>query len=109
MPFIDNINNIFENNINQDIYSDISLLIDVTKLESDIISLYKKNKYCDINNNDMIDKMFDEINSKYKDINNINFTEIKKSVKEEYQKIVEHNNKKYNNIIKIHNYIIDDT
>lgn len=109
MPFIDNINNIFENNINQDIYSDISLLIDVTKLESDIISLYKKNKYCDINNNDMIDKMFDEINNKYKDRNNINFTEIKKSVKEEYQKIVEHNNKKYNNIIKIHNYIIDDT
>ena len=109
MPFIDNINNIFENNINRDIYSDISLLTDVTKLESDIISLYKKNKYCDINNNDMIDKMFDEINSKYKDRNNINFTEIKKSVKEEYQKIVEHNNKKYNNIIKIHNYIIDDT
>ena len=109
MPFIDNINNIFENNINQDIYYDISLLIDVTKLESDIISLYKKNKYCDINNNDMIDKMFDEINNKYKDRNNIKFTEIKKSVKEEYQKIVEHNNKKYNNIIKIHNYIIDDT
>ena len=51
MPFIDNINNIFENNINQDIYSDISLLTDVTKLESDIISLYKKNKYCDKNNN----------------------------------------------------------
>ena len=88
MPFIDNINNIFENNINQDIYSDISLLTDVTKLESDIISLYKKNKYCDINNNEMIDKIFDEINSKYKDRNNINFTKIKKSVKEEYQKIV---------------------
>ena len=109
MPFIDNINNIFENNINRDIYSDISLLTDVTKLESDIISLYKKNKYCDINNNEMIDKIFDEINSKYKDRNNINFTKIKKSVKEEYQKIVEHNNQKYNNIIKIHNYIIDDT
>lgn len=109
MPFIDNINNIFENNINQDIYSDISLLTDVTKLESDIISLYKKNKYCDKNNNEMIDIIFDEINSKYKDRNNINFTKIKKNVKEEYQKIVEHNNQKYNNIIKIHNYIIDDT
>ena len=109
MPFIDNINNIFENNINQDIYSDISLLTDVTKLESDIISLYKKNKYCDINNNEMIDIIFDEINSKYKDRNNINFTKIKKNVKEEYQKIVEHNNQKYNNIIKIYNYIIDDT
>lgn len=108
MSFIDNINNIFEDNICQDIYSDISLLTDITKLESDIITLYKNNKY-DNTNNDIIDKIFEEINEKYKDNKNINFTKIKKDVKEEYEKIAEYNNQKYINIIKIHNYIIENT
>jgi len=105
MSFIDIINNKFEDIINDNFNSNQDAIKKLTYIESDIISLIKKNKY---NNmfNDNIDNIFQDFKSifiYYKCAIDRLIVEIK----QEYNVYLNNLEKQHIELIKTRTYIID--
>lgn len=104
MSFIDYINITFEEIVNN-IYENNELIIDITHLESNVITLFKETKY-NLNFNEKIDNIFSDFLKKYSKISN-EITNLRESIKKEYNIYLNRNQNKNLELISIYTYSIE--
>jgi len=105
MSFIDIINNIFEEIINYNFHNDFTKIKDITHIESEIISLFKKKSY---NNefDDNVEQIFSGIIAKYIEYKD-NLNNLVNDIKKEYNIYLNNLEKKHLELIKTNKYLID--
>lgn len=104
MSFIDYINITFEEIVNN-ICEDTELIIDITHLESNVITLFKKTKY-NLNFNEKIDNIFSDFLKKYSKISN-EIINLKESIKTEYNIYLNKEQNKNLELISMYTYSIE--
>lgn len=104
MSFIDYINITFEEIVNN-ICEDTELIIDITHLESNVITLFKETKY-NLNFNEKIDNIFSDFLKKYSKISN-EITNLKESIKTEYNIYLNKEQNKNLELISMYTYSIE--
>ena len=82
MSFIDIINSKFEELIDNNFHNDFTKITDITYIESEIISLFKKNNY-NKDFDDNVEQIFSSIISKYIEHEDI-FNNLVNDIKKEY-------------------------
>jgi hypothetical protein len=104
MSFIDYINITFEEIVNN-ICENNDLIIDITHLESNVITLFKETKY-NLNFNEKIDNIFSDFLKKYSKISK-EITKLRESIKTEYNIYLNESKKKNLELISIYTYYIE--
>ena len=105
MSFIDIINNKFEEIINDNFHNDFTKITDITYIESEIISLFKKNNY-NKDFDDNVEQIFSSIISKYIEHKDC-FNNLVNDIKKEYNIYLNNLEKKHMELIKTKTYLID--
>lgn len=104
MSFIDYINITFEEFVNK-ICEDNELTIDITHLESNVITLFRETKY-NLNFNEKIDNIFSDFLIKYSNFSK-EITNIKESIKTEYNIYLNKEQSKNLELISMYKYSIE--
>lgn len=104
MSFIDYINITFEEIVNN-ICEDNELIIDITHLESNVITLFKETKY-NLNFNEKIDNIFSDFLKKYSKISN-EIANLKELIKTEYNIYLNKEQNKNLELISMYTYSIE--
>jgi len=105
MSFIDIINSKFEELIDNNFHNDFTKITDITYIESEIISLFKKNNY-NKDFDDNVEQIFSSIISKYIEHEDI-FNNLVNDIKKEYNIYLNNLEKKHMELIKTKTYLID--
>lgn len=105
MSFIDIINSKFEELIDNNFHNDFTKITDITYIESDIISLFKKNNY-NKDFDDNVEQIFSSIIAKYIEHEDI-FNNLVNNIKKEYNIYLNNLEKKHMELIKTKTYLID--
>ena len=105
MSFIDIINSKFEELIDNNFHNDFTKITDITYIESEIISLFKKNNY-NKDFDDNVEQIFSSIISKYIEHEDI-FNNLVNDIKKEYNIYLNNLEKKHMELIKTRTYLID--
>ena len=105
MSFIDIINSKFEELIIDNFQDDFTKIKDITNIESEIISLFKKNNY-NKDFDDNVEQIFSSIISKYIEHEDI-FNNLVNDIKKEYNIYLNNLEKKHMELIKTKTYLID--
>jgi len=105
MSFIDIINSKFEELIDNNFHNDFTKITDITYIESDIISLFKKNTY-NKDFDDNVEQIFSSIIAKYIEHEDI-FNNLVNDIKKEYNIYLNNLEKKHMELIKTKTYLID--
>ena len=105
MSFIDIINSKFEELIDNNFHNDFTKITDITYIESDIISLFKKNNY-NKDFDDNVEQIFSSIIAKYIEHEDI-FNNLVNNIKKEYNIYLKKLEKKHMELIKTKTYLID--
>jgi len=105
MSFIDIINSKFEELIDNNFHNDFTKITDITYIESDIISLFKKNNY-NKDFDDNVEQIFSSIIAKYIEHEDI-FNNLVNDIKKEYNIYLNNLEKKHMELIKTKTYLID--
>jgi hypothetical protein len=105
MSFIDIINSNFEELIDNNFHNDFTKITDITYIESDIISLFKKNNY-NKDFDDNVEQIFSSIIAKYIEHEDI-FNNLVNDIKKEYNIYLNNLEKKHMELIKTKTYLID--
>lgn len=105
MSFIDIINSKFEELIDNNFHNDFTKITDITYIESEIISLFKKNSFNkDFDNN--VEQIFSSIIAKYIEHKDC-FNNLVNDIKKEYNIYLNNLEKKHMELIKTKTYLID--
>ena len=105
MSFIDIINSKFEELIDNNFHNDFTKITDITYIESEIISLFKKNNF-NKDFDDNVEQIFSSIISKYIEHEDI-FNNLVNDIKKEYNIYLNNMEKKHMELIKTKTYLID--
>jgi|TARA_B110001450_G_scaffold246638_1_gene260875 hypothetical protein len=105
MSFIDIINSKFEELIDNNFHNDFTKITDITYIESEIISLFKKNNF-NKDFDDNVEQIFSSIISKYIEHEDI-FNNLVNDIKKEYNIYLNNLEKKHMELIKTKTYLID--
>tara|TARA_B100000795_G_scaffold270051_2_gene262246 strand:+ start:1793 stop:2110 length:318 start_codon:yes stop_codon:yes gene_type:complete len=105
MSFIDNVNIKFEEIINNNIKYNSQIIIDITYLESNVISLYKKKKY-NLEFDKNLDDIFIKFKEKYIKYKN-EITNLANSIKIEYNKLLNIYQSNHIELINTYTYRIE--
>ena len=105
MSFIDIINSKFEELIDNNFHNDFTKITDITYIESEFISLFKKNNY-NKDFDDNVEQIFSSIISKYIEHEDI-FNNLVNDIKKEYNIYLNNLEKKHMELIKTKTYLID--
>jgi hypothetical protein len=105
MSFIDIINSKFEKLINHNFHNDFAKITNITYIESEIISLFKKNNY-NKHFDDDVEQIFSSIQAKYIEHENC-FNNLVNDIKKEYNIYLNNLEKKHMELIKTKTYLID--
>tara|TARA_B110000444_G_scaffold52739_1_gene48656 strand:- start:622 stop:945 length:324 start_codon:yes stop_codon:yes gene_type:complete len=105
MSFIDIINNKFEEIINDNFHNDFTKITDITYIESEIISLFKKNNF-NKDFDDNVEQTFSNIIAKYIEHKDC-FNNLVNDIKKEYNIYLNNLEKKHMELIKTKTYLID--
>tara|TARA_B110000259_G_C13975267_1_gene386445 strand:+ start:74 stop:397 length:324 start_codon:yes stop_codon:yes gene_type:complete len=105
MSFIDIINSKFEELIIDNFQDDFTKIKDITNIESEIISLFKKNNY-NKDFDDNVEQIFSSIIAKYIEHEDI-FNNLIIDIKKEYNIYLNNLEKKHMELIKTRTYLID--
>ena len=105
MSFIDIINSKFEELIDNNFHNDFTKITNITYIESDIISLFKKNNY-NKDFDDNVEQIFSSIIAKYIEHEDI-FNNLVNNIKKEYNIYLNNLEKKHMELIKTKTYLID--
>jgi hypothetical protein len=105
MSFIDIINNKFEELIIDKFQDDFTKITDITYIESEIISLFKKNNF-NKDFDDNVEQIFSSIIAKYIEHEDI-FNNLIIDIKKEYNIYLAKLEKKHMELIKTKTYLID--
>jgi len=104
MSFIDYINITFEEIVNNNCENN-ELIIDITHLESNVITLFKETKY-NLNFNEKIDNIFSVFLKKYSKIAK-EITKLREAIKTEYNIYLNESQNKNLELISIYTYSIE--
>lgn len=105
MSFIDIINSKFEELIDNNFHNDFTKITDITYIESEIISLFKKNNY-NKDFDDNVEQIFSSIISTYIEHTDC-FNNLVNDIKKEYNIYLNNLEKKHMELIKTKTYLID--
>ena len=105
MSFIDIINSKFEELIIDNFQDDFTKIKDITNIESEFISLFKKNNY-NKDFDDNVEQIFSSIIAKYIEHEDI-FNNLIIDIKKEYNIYLANLEKKHMELIKTKTYLID--
>ena len=105
MSFIDIINSKFEELIIDNFQDDFTKIKDITNIESEFISLFKKNNF-NKDFDDNVEQIFSSIISKYIEHEDI-FNNLVNDIKKEYNIYLNNLEKKHMELIKTKTYLID--
>ena len=105
MSFIDIINSKFEELIDNNFHNDFTKITDITYIESEIISLFKKNNF-NKDFDDNVEQIFSSIITKYIEHEDI-FNNLIIDIKKEYNIYLAKLEKKHMELIKTKTYLID--
>lgn len=105
MSFIDIINSKFEELIIDNFQDDFTKIKDITNIESEFISLFKKNNY-NKDFDDNVEQIFSSIIAKYIEHEDI-FNNLIIDIKKEYNIYLNNLEKKHMELIKTRTYLID--